>query len=214
MTPQEAIGYVEKQHNASWSVSQRDIEQLLATTRGTTFAGLVQVTPVKLAAAHKSKMIYKVTVANVQLFNNLNAFTNAYQNAVRRSAARLPSNDPAAVASFESQGNWFTHTEECYSIVRHNTKPTQKYLFGIYNFGESMYVEAAAVATPLVDPLRVVSKQHVAQYMTPAERDKLLNPPALVRNVANDIEHGVIVRTVALDNVVRLQVRGETAEIA
>ncbi len=213
MTPQEAIAYVEQQHNACYSVSQRDIEQLLATTRGTTFAGLVQVTPDKLAAAHKARMIYKVTVANVQLFNNLNAFTNAYQNAVRRSAARVETNDAAAVASFESQGNWFTH-EECYSIVRHNTKTTQKYLFGIYNFGESLYVEAAAVATPLVDPLRVVSKWHVAQYMTPAEKEKLLNPPALVRNVANDIEHNVIVRTVALDNIVRLQVRGETAEIA
>jgi hypothetical protein len=203
MTPQEAISYVEQQLNASWSISQADVETLLASTRGTTFAGLVQVTPVKLAAAHKARCIYKVTVANVQLFNNLNAFTNAYQNAVRRSAARVQSNDQAAVAAFESQGNWFTH-EDCYSIVRHSTKPSQKYLFGIYNFGESLYVENGAV----------VSKQHVAQYLTPAESDKLLNPPALVRNVTHDIEHGVIVRTVALDNIVRLQVRGEQAEIA
>lgn len=211
MTPQEAIGYVEKQLNAEWSVSQHDVEQLLATTRGTTFAGLVQVTPVALAAAHKAKRIYKVTVANVQLFNNLNAFTNAYQNAVRRSAARVESNDAAAVAQFTSQGNWFTH-EDCYSIVRHNTKPAQKYLFGIYNFGESLYVED--VQAGILSGLAVVSKQHVAQFMTPSERDKLLNPPALVRNVTHDIEHNVIVRTVALDNVVRLQVRGEVAEVA
>src|SRR5271166_2306068 len=176
MTPQEAIGYVEQQLNAQWSVSQHDVEQLLATTRGTTFAGLVQVTPVKLAAQHKARMIYKVTVANVQLFNNLNAFTNAYENAVRRSAARNPSNDAANVAQFSSQGNWFTH-EQCYSIVRHSTKPTQKYLFGIYNFGESMYVEAG-------DTLQVVSRQHVAQFMTASEKEKLLNPPAVVHNVA------------------------------
>jgi hypothetical protein len=157
-------------------------------------------------------MFYKVTVANVQLFNNLNAFTNAYENAVRRNAARIPGNDAAAVAQFSSQGNWFEH-ETCYSIVRKTSNPSQKYLFGIYNFGESLYVEVTNSPSPLVDPLRVVSKEHVAQFMTPAERDKLLNPPALVRNVTHDIEHGVIVRTTALENVVRLQVRGEVAQV-
>jgi len=201
LLPDQALANVQQLQNGS-TISATDVESLLQNVHGTTFACLQQVTPVALAAAHKAKQIYKVTQANVQLFNNLRAFTNAYENAVKRSAARLSDNDQAAVANFESQGNWFEH-DACYSIVHSKKDPSKHYLFAIYNKADSMYVQDGLV----------VSKQHVAQYMTPSAAEQLLAPSETVTNVTHGIEHKVIVRTTLLSNIVSIKAMGSQVNV-
>ena len=94
---------------------QQQIQQLLANT-SVTFATIAYTTQVKTAAAFAHVNVQKHTVANVQLFANVNAAI--YANAVKRSAATHTTNSAAAVAQFTAQSNYFTHTN-CYSIVQH-----------------------------------------------------------------------------------------------
>lgn len=211
LTNAEALALVQKQQDAEWSVTDRDVRALLHDVRGTTFAGLTQVTPVKLAAQHEGEAIYKVTVGSVQLFNGLSEFTNAYELAVKRSAKKL-GESAANIAQFKSSGNWFEHDGQCYSIVHHATNKNKAYLFGIYNKADSLYVMYKN-AGPLMGGWDVVSKEVVAQYMTPSEARKLLAPAKTTYNVSQDLEHDVVVRTVALENVVSLRAMGKQVEI-
>jgi len=168
------------------------VKALLADVRGTTFASIVQVTDVKLAAAHKAVSIKKVTEASVQLFNNLSEFTSVYTNAVKRSASKIADNDAQLVSQFAAQENWFAHTD-CYSLVKHKTKDAH-YLYAIYNKAASVYVKDGAELT----------KHEVAEYMTPSAARDLLEPYDHNLNVGHDVLHDVQVRVVALQNIVSI----------
>ena len=179
-------------HNSGNSIRKEQVSALLNEVRGTTMASIVQVTKVALAAAHKAVTIKKVTEARVQLFNNLNEHTSVWANAVKRSASKIVGNGAANVEAFQAQSNWFEHTD-CYSVVKHKTKE-QFYLYAIYNNAESVY---------MMDGVEV-SKQEVAQYMTPAAARELLDGDNRTLNVTHDIEHSAICRAVALENIVSI----------
>jgi hypothetical protein len=196
MEHKEAFAAIQAQQNSTY-ISQDDVRQILANVRGTTFANIAYVTKVATAAAHKAVDIKKVTIANVQLFNNLQEYTNVYENAVKRTAEKLSASgtaisDPTAIASFESAGNWFEHTD-CYSIVKHKTKE-QFYLFAIYGKAESLYVIDGVIAT----------KQEVAAYLTKSAAEALLTADGTTYNVTHDITHSVVVRVVGLENIVSI----------
>jgi hypothetical protein len=197
VTAQQAL----QQHANNTQVAAQDVEALLQNVKGVTFANIAYVTDVKLAAAHKHNVVQKVTVANVQLFNNLQAFTDVYVNAVKRTAAQIASNDAQNIADFEKQDSYFTHTN-CYSVVQHKTN-NNKYLFAIFNNAQSMYFINAQQAT----------KQQVAALMQPAAAKKLLEDNALVHNVANNITHSVQVRTIALQNIVSITAQKQTLTV-
>jgi hypothetical protein len=196
MNNYEALAAVQA-HANSTHISAADVEQLLQNVRGTTFASIAYVTKVATAAAHKSLNISKVTIASVQLFNNLQAFTNAYENAVKRSAAKIADNDAGAVASFESSGNYFEHTQ-CYSVVKHKTEE-KYYLFAIYNNADSSYV---------LDN-KVIDKAEVVQYLTKSAAAALYGD-GTTHNVTNDVTHSVVVRTVGLANIVSITAAKQT----
>lgn len=183
-----------KLHTQGTRILAADVSKMLDTVRGVTFASIVQVTDVKLAAKYKLVQIKKVTEASVQLFNNLGEFTNVYANAVKRSASKIADNDAALVENFETQSNWFEHTN-CYSVVKHKTKDAY-YLYAIYNNAKSLYVHGGSG--------KQMSKDEVASYMTPAAAQELLAPYDYALNVANDVLHDVKVRVTALDNVVSI----------
>ena len=169
------------------------VQQLLANVAGVTFAQVQYVSRVPVAAKHKASVVIEKRVnANVQLFNNLQAFTSVYENAVKRSAAQYASNDASDVQAFAAQGNYYTHTG-CYSIVQHKTQD-KLYLYCIYNSAQSTYYINGEVAT----------KQQVAAYLTPSEAAKLLNNTDVVRNVTHNITHNVKVRTIELNNIVSI----------
>jgi hypothetical protein len=197
VTAQQAL----QQHANNTQVAAQDVEALLQNVNGVTFANIAYVTDVKLAAAHKHNVVQKVTVANVQLFNNLKAFTDVYVNAVKRTATQIATNNMQNVADFEKQDNYFTHTN-CYSVVQHKTN-NNKYLFAIFNTAQSMYFINAQQST----------KQQVAALMQPAAAKKLLEESNVVRNVANNIEHTVQVRTIALQNIVSITAQKQTITV-
>lgn len=179
-------------HNTGNSIRKEQISDMLAAVRGTTFASIVQVTKVATAAKHRAVTIKKVTEAQVQLFNNISEHTSVWANAVKRSASKLAGNDTTAIENFTAQSTWFEHTD-CYSIVKHKSKE-QFYLYAIYNTGKSVY---------MLDG-NEVTKAEVAEYLTPAEADKLLNGDSRTVNVTHDIEHSAICRAVALENIISI----------
>lgn len=172
---------------------EQQIQDLLQGV-SVTFAQLEYATQVKTAAAHKTRNIIKHTTANVQLFSNISAATSVFANAVKKSAAKISDNLQQNVQQFQAQENYYEHTD-CYSVVRHKTKDCL-YLYAIFNKNsKSDYTIDGVAAT----------KQEVAELLTAGERDKLLNPPKTVHNVTHDIEHDVIVRTIALHNIVAIK---------
>lgn len=160
---------------------------------GTNFASVEYVTQVKTAAAYRETDIRKHTVANVQLFANIRDARAVFEAAVKRSATKL-GEDAARVESFEQQSNWFTHTD-CWSVVQHS-KTGALYLYAIFNGAESEFTVNGVPAT----------RADVAQYLTPSEAKKLLNPAATVHNKTHDVHHDITVRAISLDNVRRIVV--------
>lgn len=164
---------------------------------GTNFASVAYTTRVKTAAAHKARDVQKHVVANVQLFANIRDARNVFEAAVKRSAKRYD-NDVAAVAAYEAQSNWYEHTAT-YSIVQHKTKGAL-YLYAIYNSAKTQYTVDGEEAT----------REQVAELLTPAARRDMLEPKQTVVNKTHGIEHDVQVRVIALDNVQRVTVNGQT----
>jgi hypothetical protein len=182
-------------------VTKEEVAALLAPVKGVTFAQLLTVTDVDTSKDHKGVHIQKVSSSNVQLFNNLQASTDVYANAVKRSGNKIEANDKADVAAFATGGNYFHHTA-CHSIAKHNTDD-RHYLWAIYNGSQSMYFVNGAVA----------DKQQVALYLTPSKARDLLAPKATVVNVTTGVEHSVVVRTVGLDSIVSLKAVGQTLAV-
>lgn len=180
-------------------INANTVAQLLANTKGTTFASIQQVTPVATSAANKHRQVQKHTTASVQLFNNVKDFANVYTAAVKRSAGKIEENNADAVNNFQQQDNYFEHTD-CFSVVVNKKDPTKFYLYAIYNSADSTYTIDNQPAT----------KEQVAELLTASARDKLLNPTPIVHNVSNDVLHTVQVRTVALDNVVQITANKQT----
>jgi len=180
-------------NNNTLTVAQ--LQQLLQNV-SVTFAQILYVTQVQLAAAHKAQNIQKVTSANVLLASNINAHTQLYARAVRKSAAAISSNNAAAVQAFTAQQNYFVHTAT-HCIVQHAQHANKFYLFAIYNNAQSVYMHNNAV----------VSKQHVAQFCTQSAAKQLLQNDNTVHNVTHNITHNVQVRTIALSNIVQIKAR-------
>lgn len=186
-------------NNNTLTVAQ--LQQLLQNV-SVTFAQLLYVTNVQLAAQHKAQNIQKVTSANVQLASTLHAHTQLYARAVRKSAAKYAQNDAAAVAAFTAQQNYFVHTAT-HCIVQHAQHAHKLYLFAIYNNAQSVYLHNNAV----------VSKQHVAQYCTASAAQKLLQQNDTVHNVTHNIVHSVQVHTIALSNIVQIRARKQLLSV-
>ena len=189
------------QHASAQIISAQQVQSLLANV-SVTFAQIAYVTQVATSAANKQHNVQKVTVANVQLFANINAATSVFANAVKRSAAQHSSNDESAVAAFAAQSNYFTHTQ-CYSIVQHKQTQAQ-YLYAIYNNAQSVYFINNAVA----------NKQQVAALLTASAAAKLLQNSNTVYNATHNITHNVNVRTIALQNIVSIHANKQQLVVA
>jgi hypothetical protein len=124
------------------------------------------------------------------LFNNIDAFTDVYARAVRRSAATHTTNDRDAVENFTAQSNYFNHTD-CFSIVQRKGGE-ELYLYCIMRRARSHYTIDGVAAT----------KGDVAALLTPSAAHTLLQPSNTVQlNETHGITHSVVVRTIALHNI-------------
>lgn len=167
-------------------ITRNDIVQLLSTVKGTTFASIETDTEVRPAAAHKHVSIRKLTTAQVQLFAGIKDY-EIFARAVKRSAG---------VDEFEQSDNWFEHTD-CWSVVRHPSKGTE-YLYAVYNGAQSTFTIDGVPAT----------RAEVAALLTPSAAAKLMDDSGVVYNKRNDVEHTVIPRVIALENVKRITAMG------
>lgn len=172
-------------------VTAKRITKLLRPYNNTaTIANVTQVTKVNVSAANKHLTINKVTRASVLLFANaLN-----YVACVQRSAAQNKNNDAQDIEQFAASAASFTHDPECYSLVTNNNNPEQQYLYLHYNSAESIYVHNNVVLT----------KEQVATYCSPSVAKTILNEKRETHNVSNNVTHSIVVRTVKLQNIVRL----------
>ena len=183
-------------HANTNSITSQDVKDLLGNV-SVTFAQITQVTKVATAAAHKALNIQKVTSANVQLFSNIKDYS-VYVNAVKKTASGIADNDQQAVENFQVSDTWFTHNDDCFSVVSHKTKGTE-YLYARYNSASSLYFIDGALAT----------KEDVVAFMTPSAAKAEMDTSGVVYNKTNDIEHKVIMRTVQLDNIVSIKAVGQ-----
>ena len=184
-------------HANSNTITEAQITSLLANV-SVTFAQITTVTSVQIAQEHKKAgvVINKVTSANVMLCSNIRAHTAMYKRRVQRSAAQYPSNSPAAIAAFTPSAASYTHTGT-HSIVHNNKNINALYLYCFYNRARSVYMHNGAIVT----------KPHVAAYCTPGAAKDLLLPSSTVHNITHDIVHNVVVRTIALHNIVSIRAR-------
>ena len=187
-------------HANNKTISAQSIVQAL-NNASVTFAQVTYVTPVATSAKHKNVQIKKVVCANVQLFCTLQNF-DVYTKAVKRSASTIASNDAQAVDNFVAQSNYYEHDADCFSLVAHKQNGKQ-YLYAIYNNAQSVY---------FVDG-RVADKQQVAQYLTASASAKLLGNNNTTHNVTNNVTHAVKVRTIALENLVQLNVNKQALTV-
>jgi hypothetical protein len=154
-----------------------------------TIANVTQVTQVQTSAANKDIVIQKVTRASVLLFANaLN-----YVACIQRSAKTIAGNDATAIEQFIASEASFTHDDNCYSIVT-NKKSNQQYLYAHYISAKSVYV--------LNNTL--ISAATAASFCTPSVAKAMLQQSNTTHNVRNDVTHDITVRTVKLQNIVRL----------
>lgn len=173
----------------------------LLNNASVTFASITTETKVVTAAKFKHLDITKRTVANVQLFCNINAFTSVYTNAVKRNAAKIGDNNAANVEDFTAQSNYYTHSEDCYSIVAHKEDANKLYLYAIYNSVQSSEYFIGGVAA---------TKQQVAAYLTASAAAKLLDTNNVTHNKTQDVLHTVVVRAIALNNVKSITANKQT----
>lgn len=146
---------------------------------------------VKPAAKYKNDVtIVKEVCARVTLFGQPDETTSGYQELVRQRGTG------ENAENFESsKKTFFEHDEEFYSLIRHKTNG-KEYLYCIFE-------DTLSTDFYLNDNLS--TREEVAKYLTPSEAKKLLNPEPLVKNVSQNVEHDVIVRTIALDNVMSIE---------
>jgi len=182
-------------HANNTTLTVADLQQLLGKV-SVTFANILYVTKVQVAAAHKAQNIQKVTSANVILCSNIAAHTSVYANKVRKSAQDISENKAEDIAEFKPQANYFIHTP-VYSIVQHAEHVDKFYLYAIYNNASSVYTHNN----------NIVTLEHVAEYLTPSAKRDLFNTDGIVHNVTHNIKHRVAVRTIALTNIVSIKAR-------
>jgi hypothetical protein len=145
---------------------------------------VVSVTPVKLAAKHKEVTINKVSKSTA----NLPLSSDFYRSKVIESAKALGNE----VEEFTVSDTFYEHTD-CYPVCKAKRNDTM-YLYGIYQTSSKpVFIKDGEELT----------KEDVAEYLTPAEAKKLLgsNEVKVTENKTNNVTHDVKPRTTKLENI-------------
>jgi len=186
---------------AHGSTLSAEVARILATSV-TTFAHVVQATPVLLKAANKARNIMKLSTVNVMLSSS----HATYENAVKNSATKQDS-DADKVAAFKPQAANFTRDADCAALATSNKTELPMLVYLTYpnprNAGKRYFIDA--------DSNELMSTQDVAELMTPSGAKQLLDPPAVTHNKTHDIEHTVSTRSVNMHNIFKVVANKQTA---
>lgn len=171
-----------------------DVLNILRNTT-TTFAHIVQATPVKLAAKNKARNIVKLSSVNVMISTS----HATYANAVKNSATKQGS-DEQKVEDFKPQEAWFARDEQCAAlgVGKKNGLPVLIYMTypNPRSSGKRYFIDA--------DTDELMTAEEVAALMTPSGAKQLLEPETVHHNKTHDIEHTVSTRAVYLHNIFKV----------
>lgn len=181
---------------------ENQIVEILNTTNGSTIVRLQYTTEVKTAAKHKAVKIEKTTIASALLFGKVSAYKNAYKRRVQKTALEIEGNNQESIDNFQLSDNWHIASEQAYSIRLHKEKGT-KYLFPMFT-GHSKTVFT-------IDGVPA-SREQVAAFLTPSAARDLLDTTGIVTNKKNGVKHRAIVRTIGMENVNWIKIKGKTIE--
>jgi len=176
-----------------------------------TFASLLYVTYHDLSALNKSRgfKVAKVTRASVQLFSRI-VDRELYSKQVLRAAGRLDDSQELPAEWVKSPA-WFYHSNECYSVVKHN-KTHEQYLYAVYN--DTGTVSQCYIYNPLsgndthVAWYEPAMREDCASLMTPSSAASFLKSDREVYNKTNDVSHNLTLRTLKMSGIVNLKAMG------
>jgi hypothetical protein len=178
-----------------------DIANMLATSI-TTFANIVQATPVVLAAKNKDRNIMKLSTLNAMLSSSLATYTNAVKNSARKQGS-----DQEKVDNFKAKKAAYTRDADCAALATSDKSGMAMIVYLTYPnpraSGQRYFIDA--------DTNEIMSTEDVAALMRPADAKRLLDPPTVTHNKTHDIEHTVSVRSVYLHNIFRVVANKQTA---
>ena len=178
-----------------------DIANMLATSI-TTFANIVQATPVVLAAKNKERNIMKLSMLNAMLSSSLDTYTNAVKNSAKKQGS-----DAEKVDNFKAKKAAYTRDASCAALATSDKSGKGMLVYLTYPnpraSGQRYFIDA--------DTNEILSTEKVASLMRPADARNLLDPPTVTHNKTHDIEHTVSVRSVYLHNIFRVVANKQTA---
>lgn len=181
-----------------------------------TFASLLYVTYHDLSALNKSRgfKVAKVTRASVQLFSNI-VDRELYSKQILRAAGRFDDAQDLPESWVKSPA-WFYHSNECYSVVKHN-KTHEQYLYAVYNehgTASQCYIYNPLSGTPThVAWYQPAMREDCASLMTPSSAASFLKSDRVVHNATNGVDHNLTLRTLKMSGLVNLKAKGLQANI-
>jgi hypothetical protein len=167
--------------------------------KGTLMVSLITDTNDVPAAAHKGTVLNKKCSMTSMVFREIKDH-DLYRKMVTRSAEKIEGNDLTKVQEFVPGEAWFVHDMPVFSLVSGKKNPDKKYLY---------HVPLRTHSVQYLVNGQVVRKEEYAQYLTPSKaKDLLATGPK--QHKTGGFKHGVVLRTVSLENITRFKTRGIT----
>ena len=167
------------------------IEEEITKVKGGQFRNVIFISEVKTAAKFKELKVTKKVSANVQIYGTIEDYKTLYLNGVLKSANKILEN--GKVEEFTISDTYYNHSPKCFSIVEHKTNG-KKYLYARFFSSNSIFY---------VNDIET-EKADILQYLTPSDVKKLTTDNSVVYNKTNDILHQNIIRTIKLQNIIKI----------
>ena len=188
------LNSAQAQNNSNVNVTT--VINALANVQAATFATLTQCSKVKTAAAHKAQNIYKITVQNVTLCNSS---ASLYSNAVNKQVQA----QSATAQAFTALPSNYTMLNNSYSVCALKSNTNKHYLRAIVN-------KCLQVVYYCANTNAILTKQHVAQFLTASAAKALLEPNKATTVQHANVTHTVTARTFSLQNIYSINVAKQT----
>lgn len=155
---------------------------------------LTQVTDVKLAAAHKKRNIVKMAHTVCIIPENAEVYTSS----ITHTASQNADNNADDIAAYKPRESKYDHNPAAFAACTLKSNSENHYLYTIQDkCSKSILIDA--------DTKQIISKEEVAELMTPSEAKKLLGKSEEKVNKAFNIEHDVVVRIIKQENVISME---------
>jgi cobalamin biosynthesis Mg chelatase CobN len=187
-----AINAIKTRDNGK-HITKSDIMAIAATD--SKLVKLTQVTNVDLAAKNKNRNIVKVAHTVAIIPHNETVYTSS----IKHTAAQDASNSAEAIEAYVPRESKYTHSAEAYAAMTLKTDPSKEYLYTIQDkCTKSIIMDA--------DTGKQMTREEVAELCTPSAAKKIMGDFSTEKtNKKYGISHDVMVRTISINNIVRME---------